>query len=318
MEYNLRVRIQVIDLTKKYGTRRVVNKVNFEVRNDQILALLGPNGAGKSTIIKMLSGQIHPSSGRILIDDTSYRYVPAFVRSRMGVTPQEIVIWDSLTVRENLDFAGRISGVSSPLISTRRNGLIEALSLGKELNTVAKVLSGGYKRRLNLAITLMSDPSALFLDEPTPGIDPQNRSFLLGYIKNLRQSDRSIILTDHYLEEAEQLADYVVIIDNSEVIVSGTVSELKKKYGKGTLLLVTIESSSRKQAREFVSRMKTKERSVKLFSDIISIQTTDERNDIKLTLRELERCDVRYKDISMKEPSLEDIFLILTGKNLRE
>ncbi len=310
--------IKVVELTKKYGSRKVVDSLNFEIRNGQILGLLGPNGAGKSTTIKMLSGQIKPSSGEIIIDGTSYSSVPDSFRSKIGVMPQEVVIWEKLTVKENLEFTGKLYGLSNDLVKKRRDFLIEALNLSKELNTVAQVLSGGFKRRLNLAITIMNEPTAVFLDEPTPGIDPQNRRFLWDYIRNLKNENRSVILTDHYLDEAEKLADYVIIIDNAKVIAAGTLVELKAKYGAGTLFLVHFEENQDNKSKELLKEIKTRLPDTKIFDHTISIQTKDAINDVKYVLQQLDKFKLHYKDFQLKEPTLEDIFLILTGKNIRE
>ncbi len=312
------MKIKARNLTKKYRNREVVSNIDFEIRNGQILGLLGPNGAGKSTTIKMLSGQIKPSSGEIELDGKSYKYVQDSFRNKIGVMPQEIIIWENLTVKENLEFTGKLYGLSRDTIKKRSEYLIDSLNLSKELKTVAKVLSGGFKRRLNLAITIMNEPSAIFLDEPTPGIDPQNRRFLWDYIKSLKGSDRSIILTDHYLDEAEKLADYVVIIDEAKVIASGTIPELKKEYGDGTLLFVRFEDSEESKINDFMKEIKSKMPSIKLVDHTISIQTKNESSDIKFLLDRMQKSNIDYKDIQLKEPTLEDIFLILTGKNIRE
>jgi ABC-2 type transport system ATP-binding protein len=312
------MKIRAIDLTKKYGSRKVVDGINFEIRNGQILGLLGPNGAGKSTTIKMLSGQTNPTSGTIELDGVAYKSIPDAFRSKIGVMPQEIIIWENLTVKENLEFTGKLYGLSNDVIKKRRDYLIDALNLGKELKTIAKVLSGGFKRRLNLAVTIMNDPSAVFLDEPTPGIDPQNRRFLWEYIKQLKTNDRSVILTDHYLDEAEKLSDYVVIIDNGKVIASGTIPELRKQYGEGSLVLINFTDSKDNNINDLIKAIKPKIEDIKVFDHRISIQTKDPVDDVRFILQQLENFHLHYKDFQLKEPTLEDIFLILTGKNIRE
>lgn len=152
------------NLVKTYGNRKVVDGLSFEIRNGQILGLLGPNGAGKSTTIKMLSGQIKPSAGKIYLDGVAMDSVPSTYRSKIGVMPQEVIIWDDLTVRENLEFTTHLFQLDKKLAKKKVNSLIDGLNLGKEINTIANRLSGGFKRRLNLALTLINDPSAVFLD----------------------------------------------------------------------------------------------------------------------------------------------------------
>lgn len=310
--------IKAINLVKTYNKRKVVDGLSFEIRNGQILGLLGPNGAGKSTAIKMLSGQVKPTEGQIELDGVVYNSVPDSFRGKIGVMPQEVILWDDLTVKENLEFTGKLYGLKNKVLNKRRDYLIDALNLGNELKTVAKVLSGGFKRRLNLAITIMNEPSAVFLDEPTPGIDPQNRRFLWDYIRNLKDEKRSVILTDHYLDEAEKLADYVVIIDNGKVIAAGTIPELRSKYGSGTLFLIHFEETVGKKLDQLVNTIQPKLSNAKVFDHTISIRTKDAINDVRFVLQQLDKFNLHYKDFQLKEPTLEDIFLILTGKNIRE
>lgn len=313
------MKIKAIDLTKKFGSKTAVNGINFEIRNGQILGLLGPNGAGKSTTIRMLSGQTAPTSGTIELDGKSYSSVPAEFKTKIGVMPQEVIIWDSLTVKENLEFTGKLYLMKNAEIKKRSDFLIEALNLGKELKTVADKLSGGFKRRLNLAITLMNDPSAVFLDEPTPGIDPQNRRFLWEYISSLRNNDRSVILTDHYLDEAEKLADYVVIIDDGNVIAEGTVSELKKKYGTGDLVYIKLQENNDVEAvNKLIASLKPNYPEIQHFENTISINTSNAIDAMKQALQTIDQLGIKYEEFQLKEPTLEDIFLILTGKNIRE
>lgn len=311
--------IKAIGLTKKYGDKIAVKDLSFEIRNGQILGLLGPNGAGKSTTIKMLSGQTAPTSGEIELDGKRYSAVPAEYKTQIGVMPQEVIIWDNLTVKENLEFTGKLYKLKNQEIKKRSSFLIEALNLNKELNTQAEKLSGGFKRRMNLAVTLMNDPSAVFLDEPTPGIDPQNRRFLWEYISNLRSNDRSVILTDHYLDEAEKLADYVVIIDNGSVIAEGTVPELKKKYGSGDLIVIKLAPNNAKgKIEDLIKVMKKEYPNTQQFENTITINTDKALLTMKLALHEMETRGIKYEEFQLKEPTLEDIFLILTGKNIRE
>lgn len=311
--------IKATNLSKKYENKIAVDNISFEIRNGQILGLLGPNGAGKSTTIKMLSGQTTPTSGEIILDGVSFKSVPSEYKTKIGVMPQEVIIWDKLTVKENLEFTGKLYKLSSKNIKSRRDYLIEALNLSKELDTEADKLSGGFKRRMNLALTLMNEPSAIFLDEPTPGIDPQNRRFLWEYISNLRSKDRSVILTDHYLDEAEKLADYVVIIDDGRIIAEGTVADLKKKYGSGDLVIIKLsEKNSKAHLVELIAKLQKYYPDTKQIQDSITINAKNGLEVMRHALSEIEMLGIKYEEFQLKEPSLEDIFLILTGKNIRE
>lgn len=307
------------NLVKTYGNRKVVDDLSFEIRNGQILGLLGPNGAGKSTTIKMLSGQIKPNGGNIYLDGVQMDNVPPSYRSKIGVMPQEVIIWDDLTVKENLEFTSHLFQLDKKQAKKKINALIEGLNLGKEINTIANKLSGGFKRRLNLALTLINDPSAVFLDEPTPGIDPQNRRFLWEYISSLKDQNRSVILTDHYLDEAEKLSDFVVIIDNGKVIASGTVRELQKKYGEGHFLIIHLEEENPKQnILKAQSRLNKEFGNCQATDELLNINVKDPVTALRFSIDILKEFSINYQDLQLKEPSLEDIFLLLTGKNIRE
>jgi ABC-2 type transport system ATP-binding protein len=314
--------VKASNLKKYYGEKAAVNGVNLEIRQGKILGLLGPNGAGKSTIIKILSGQIPPSEGIIEINGKEYPTVPKDLRGEIGVMPQEVILWDELTVEENLYFTAKLQEIPVKKAKERIDELIEGLNLQKELKTYAKNLSGGFKRRLNLAISILHEPSLIFLDEPTPGIDPQNRRFLWEFVKKLRDSGKySIVLTDHYLDEAEQLSDYVVIIDDGKVIAEGTVQELKKTHGNGLLVQVSFDEEETKKETEItqlVNELKQKYKEVDHLENIINILTEEGTSALEEVLKLLSKNKLKANNIGLKEPSLEDIFLILTGKAIRE
>jgi ABC-2 type transport system ATP-binding protein len=245
--------------------------------------------------------------------------VPPSYRSKIGVMPQEVIIWDDLTVKENLEFTSHLFQLDKKQAKKKINALIEGLNLGKEINTIANKLSGGFKRRLNLALTLINDPSAVFLDEPTPGIDPQNRRFLWEYISSLKDQNRSVILTDHYLDEAEKLSDFVVIIDNGKVIASGTVRELQKKYGEGHFLIIHLEEDNSKQnILKAQSRLNKEFGNCQATDELLNINVKDPVTALRFSIDILKEFSINYQDLQLKEPSLEDIFLLLTGKNIRE
>jgi ABC-2 type transport system ATP-binding protein len=313
--------IQARSLTKQYGYKTALGGIDLDIVQGKILGLLGPNGAGKSTTIKILSGQIPPSSGEILIDGKSYTHVPGDLRGKIGVMPQEVIIWEELTVKENLEFTARLQKMPAELAKKRSAELIDGLNLSKELNTYAKNLSGGFKRRLNLAISILHEPSLIFLDEPTPGIDPQNRRFLWEFIQELRNTGRySIVLTDHYLEEAEKLSDYVVIIDEGKIIAKGTVPELKKQYGNGLLVQVSFDENPEDNVKidQLFNMIKAKYPSAERIDYTISVLESDGLSVLEDVLGTLQKTDLKASNFGLKEPSLEDIFIILTGKAIRE
>lgn len=307
------MKIIASNLEKSFGSKKAVDKISLKILPGQILGLLGPNGAGKSTVIKMLSGQLRADGGSIEIDDKNYLQIPEFLRSKIGVMPQEVIVWEKLTIKENLQFTGKIQGMTSNQISEQIKFLVDGLSLSSEINTVAENLSGGYKRRLNLAISIIHDPSLIFLDEPSPGIDPRSRRFLWDFINNLRSQNKAIILTDHYLEEAEKLCDYVVIVDEGQIIAEGTIQSLKAKFGNGTLLHV----SSGDLNSEKILQLSSVFPKIKFSTDGFAIMAEDTGQIFEQLMPELKSLDIKTDQIELRQPSLEDIFLILTGKEIR-
>lgn len=312
--------IKAENLVKKYWAKTAVDGISLDIQPGQILGLLGPNGAGKSTTIKMLSGQLKPSGGKIVIEGNEFDHVPDAFRGRIGIMPQEIIVWDSLNIKENLEYTAALQRMSPAATRERTSFLIEALNLQKELKTYAKNLSGGYRRRLNLAISIIHDPEVIFLDEPTPGIDPQSRRLLWEFVKNLRDSEKySIVLTDHYLDEAERMSDTVVIIDAGRIIALGTVQELKKKHMEENVIIVTFDDiiDEGRQSR-LKSTAEKKFKNFKVFADSVIFYVEDSVKAIGDVVEILKSMQIEAKDISLKEPTLEDVFLKLTGKEIRE
>lgn len=308
--------LQARHLQKKYDDKTAVSDIGVELVPGKILGLLGPNGAGKSTTIKMLSGQIKPTSGDIIINDTSYKYVPESLRIKMGIMPQEIIIWDDLTILENLEMSASLFKLSPKKSRERIDFLIETLKLQPELNTLARHLSGGYKRRVNLAISIIHDPEVIFLDEPTPGIDAQSRLLLNEFIQSLADTKKyAIVLTDHYLDEAEKLCDFFVIIDKGTIVTKGRLSELKNKHGDGKFLEIDVEDSHidilQKKLMPLFPQGKILRNKFVCLADNL-IETLERASKV------VENENIPVQNISIKEPSLEDIFLLITGKNVRE
>ncbi|MFW5719838.1 MAG: ATP-binding cassette domain-containing protein [Candidatus Dojkabacteria bacterium] len=314
--------IEAHQLTKTYGKRTLVNRVTINITPGKVLGLLGPNGAGKSTTIKMLTGQIRPSSGSISIDNKEYSHFPESYRSNLGIVPQEIIIWEDLTLEENLRFSATLYKLTATQAQQRITQLIEDLKLQPERKTRAKNLSGGYKRRLNLAISIIHDPKVIVLDEPTPGIDAQSRNLLSEYIAHLVATGRySVVLTDHYLDEAEKLSDYVVIIDEGSVVTEGTVPQLKQKHGNGNLLQIDLEPGqleSDKEQEKILKSFKQHFPDISFSKSSLVTIVPDTEGSLSQALAIVREQHVEVLNVSVKEPTLEDIFLLLTGKEVRE
>jgi ABC-2 type transport system ATP-binding protein len=220
--------IEIKDLTKYYKGSDVpaVNNISFEIKRNEIFGLLGPNGAGKTTTISMLCGLFPPTRGEITIDGISQKHGTEKIKNIIGVVPQDIALYQSLTARENLMFIGTMYGLKGKILRQRIEESIEMLGLTASINKKIATYSGGMKRRVNLVAGILHSPKIIFLDEPTVGIDVQSRNVIIEYLKTLNSQGTTIIYTSHYMEEAENLCTRVVIIDKGEIIASGNPKEL--------------------------------------------------------------------------------------------
>lgn len=314
------MRIEAEGLGKTFGDKVAVQNLNIKIEPGKIIGLLGPNGAGKTTTVRILSGQIEPDEGTLWINGRKYPALPPRLRAEVGVMPQDVVVWDDLTVKENLIFSAQLQGLNNRRSKARAKELLLDLHLSAEAKVLARHLSGGYRRRLSMANSIVHNPRVIFLDEPTPGVDAQTRLFLRSYIKSLSAThERAVILTDHYIEEVEELSDYVIIIDQGKVIADGTVSEIKNKYGAEGILMVEIDPQKTgpqlQAALEHLGRLHT---NVKSYEKMIVAHTANNPKVISKSLDIMNKHNLNPGTVSLKETTLEDIFLSLTGREIRE
>lgn len=302
--------IEVDNLTKNYGNLRAVDGITFGVDEGEIFGFLGPNGAGKTTTIKMLCGLLKPTDGRARITGLDVAEKPMEIRRQIGLVFQTSSLDDRLTGRENLSFHGRLYTIPRKTEKERIIELSKRVGLFDRLDDRVKQYSGGMKRRLELIRGLLHHPHVLFLDEPTLGLDPQTRSYIWDYIEELQcREEISIFLTTHYMDEVE-LAHRAAIIDEGEIIAMDTVEELKNQLGGDLIFLETDdnEKSQKKLQEEFD----------------IPVEQVDSR--LKLTVKngaqlipQLTRVlSESIKSINLHEPTMDDVFLHLTGKEIRE
>ena len=245
--------LQARNLQKKFKTKEVVKKINLELGAGESVGLLGPNGAGKSTTISMLSSLVQPTSGDVLWNNVSIKDNPEALRKTLGVVPQEISLYPELTARENLKFFGRIYGLKGQILENRVEDVLVKIGLKEREKDQVKTFSGGMKRRLNIGAALLHLPSLLIMDEPTVGIDPQSRAYILNTVKRLVEEGMTLLYTSHYIEEVELLCDRIYIMDEGEIIAFGTKEELKSLVSgnqtielKGHTLPVLFEESLQK------------------------------------------------------------------------
>ena len=308
--------IQASNLTKIFGKSTAVDHISFEVLEGEIFGFLGPNGAGKTTSISMMVGLLRPSNGQVFIDGQEVQNIE---KGTIGICPQELVLWDHLTCKESLTLVGDMYEVPGDKLEKRVNKLLDDLFLTEKANTVVTQLSGGMKRRLNLALALVHEPEIVVLDEPSEGLDPQSRRVLWNYIRSLRDDEgKTVILTTHIMDEADRLSDRIAIIDHGKLLRLDTPSNLKKETGEGDVVEMKISDPDKNQ--EVINIIKKLEGiySVVEVNDQINIRSLDAVSKLPWIMDELEHLGVRVVDLSVRQNTLEDVFIDLTGTGLRE
>ena len=287
--------LEVIDLRKSFGALHALNGVTLHLRDGEVLGLLGPNGAGKSTLVRTIMGRVTPDGGEVRIFGKTALAGDTAAREPIGFVPQEIALSPLLSVRENLLVFARYLGLTATAVDAAVAKALEWSALADRAPDVTKNLSGGMKRRLNMAIGVLHKPRVLLLDEPTVGVDPQSRERIYTMIESLRDVGVSIVYTTHYMEEAERLCDRIAVIDNGRIIAAGTKDELvRSTIGSGREVLVECASGAR-----------------------VATTVTDP-NEMLTILKEVESRGDTVTDLSMRAPTLEKVFLHLTGRDLRE
>jgi ABC-2 type transport system ATP-binding protein len=307
--------LKVERLSKAFGAVRAVDSVSFEVRAGEIYGLLGPNGAGKTTTISIISGLLKPDAGEVFVADKPFWTDTQAAKRIMGVVPQEVAIYEELTGRENLEFWGRMAGLSYGEARSRASELLEALSLTDRARDAVKTYSSGMKRRINLGCALLHHPKLLLLDEPTVGIDPQARLNILEFIRGLRASGTAILYTTHYLEEAETLCHRIGIIDHGRLLAEGTLNELQERLGGDRVFV--LEADFKDASPETWSGFHQRFRIIQKSERQLVVSAIGTR-DPSECLKDLLGLPVRVENVTLKRPSLNDVFLQLTGRELRE
>ena len=312
--------IRTEGLTKVYtgrgGTVRAVDWVELEVASGEFFGLLGPNGAGKSTTIGMLTTSVVPTSGRAFVAGIDARARPASVKRRIGVVSQSNTLDQLLTVRENLYYHGRYFGVSRREARRRADELLEQFALADRARSMVFELSGGLARRLVIARALAHRPEVLFLDEPTSGIDPQTRINLWGLLSDLHREGLTILLTTHYMEEADTLCERIAILDHGKVLALGAPGELKETLGADTVITLTIDGDL--GAFEPVASAIAGVRSVERDGATLRVFADRPTGVLAELVREAATLGLHVREAASQPPSLETVFLALTGKEYRE
>ena len=305
-------------LTKRYGELVAVNNLSLDIYEGEVFGFLGPNGAGKTTSISMMCGLLKPDAGRVLVHSQAIAGGTASVRTRVGICPQEIIVWSHLTCIEQLQFIGEMYGVHGHEARRRGERLLEDLGLVEKRNKQARTLSGGLQRRLNLALALVHDPDIIALDEPEAGLDPQSRVAVRGYIRQLARK-KTVILTTHNMDEADRLADRVAIIDHGELLVLDTPQELKRSVGEGDVLEIALtgDDAGREQALAALVSLKG-DAVVSAANGALHVRARNAVALLPLIVENLEAAGVPFGEVRLRENTLEDVFIHLTGRRLRQ
>lgn len=302
--------IAVEGLIKSFKHLTVLDGIDFAVKQGTVLALLGPNGAGKTTTVHILSTLLLPDGGKALINGFDVVKESDKVRSLIGLTGQYAALDEYLTGRENLHMIGRLYRLSYQDIKRRAQELLELFDLAESSNRAVKTYSGGMRRRLDLAVSLISSPPVIFLDEPTTGLDPRSRLIMWSIIKQLVSTGTTILLTTQDMDEADHLADRIVVINGGKIIAEGTSDELKQRIGSERLVITVGEASNFDEAKKAVDEdslhYDSKRRT-------ISVVTKGGVHQLKQVLSHLEDAGIDVESVSFHSPTLDDVFLTLTG-----
>jgi ABC-2 type transport system ATP-binding protein len=306
--------IAVEGLTKSFGDVHALRGIDLSVPRGTILGVLGPNGAGKTTTVRILTTLLLPDGGRAEVNGHDVVREPAAVRRSIGLAGQNASVLEELTGRENLELMGRLFHLGKAGARSRAAELLEQFDLAEAADRLAKTYSGGMQRRLDLAASLMRQPAVLFLDEPTAGLDPRSRLAMWDTIRSLRADGTTLLLTTQYLDEADELADEIVVIDRGVVIAEGTAEKLKSRVG-GDVLEFTVPDRTR--VAEAVAAVKADgedEPSVDTESGLVSVRVGDRGSEALIdAVRGLDSADIQIRGLMLRRPSLDDAFLALTG-----
>ncbi len=307
------------DLHKHFDEVKAVQGVSFQIAQGEIYSLLGPNGAGKTTTISMLTGLLSPTMGDATIDGHSVVNNVNEVKKVIGVVPQEIALYPTISARENLMFWGRMYGLSGKHLLERVDTTLEIAGLTDRAKDKVATFSGGMKRRINIAVGLLHEPKVIFMDEPTVGIDPQSRRRILDTVLELNQQGMSVLYTTHYMEEAEKLSHRVGIIDYGKLIAQGTLGELTNLVGENDTMQLFVDTPDH-TIEDCAEELRKLPDVVTAYGENghLIVQAPEANDVLPGVLNHLNGAGVKVHSIEIQEPDLEAVFLHLTGRALRD
>lgn len=306
--------IVVEDVRKAYGEVQALKGVSLWAKQGRVLGLLGPNGAGKTTLVRILTTLLKPDAGKVEVAGVDVTRQPDRVREIIGLAGQYAAVDEQLTGRENLEMVGQLYHMRRLEAKHRANELLERFTLTEAANRTVKTYSGGMRRRLDLAASIVARPQVLFLDEPTTGLDPRTRMDLWEMIRELVHDGTSLLLTTQYLEEADALANYIAVIDAGSLIAEGTSDELKARLGSDMLELKLSRPADMPTAQNILQPLTSDTPRIDPEIGWITLPVTQGSQSLVEAVRLLDGANVAIADVSLRRPSLDDVFLSLTGK----
>lgn len=307
--------IQVEGLVHRYGDFVAVDNIGFSVSEGEIFSFLGPNGAGKSTAINVLTTLLHIQEGKAIVAGYDVAKNPGKVREAIGIVFQEVTLDRDMTCWEIMEFHGRLYSMQREERRRRIDELLALVQLEQKRDTLAKHLSGGMKRRLEIARGLMTRPRVLFLDEPTIGLDPQTRIKMWDYIRAVNEEGTTIFLTTHYMDEADQMSDRISIIDHGKIVTTGKAYELKNQLGQDLIYLETSDNGSARailEDMEHVSEIREKTHG------FVAMVDMDGTRILPRIMERLTHHNITLMKVNLKKPSMDDVFVHFTGRELRD
>ncbi|HKZ71149.1 MAG TPA: ATP-binding cassette domain-containing protein [Anaerolineales bacterium] len=307
--------VEVHDLRKQYGEFEAVKGLNFVINRGEIFGFLGPNGAGKTTTISMLSTLLPPTGGAATVCSFDLVRQPGEIKKRIGLVPQELALYPTLSARDNLEFFGSIYGLRGKELRERVNWTLELVGLADRAKDRIDQYSGGMKRRINIAAGLLHRPEILFLDEPTVGVDPQSRNHIFDNVERLNKEGLTILYTTHYMEEAERLCDRVAIVDQGRIIALDTPKALIDSLGGG---IIHLGVNGKGEAVAEQARLLAAVKSIRRLDGMVEIETRRAQEALVGVLEVANRLDANVTSLEILKPNLETVFLHLTGKTLRD
>lgn len=308
--------LQMNDVVKRYGSKLSVDHLNLSINKGEIFGLLGPNGAGKSTTINMICGLLKSDQGSIEVDGISVKDRPLEVKKRIGLVPQDLALYESMSAVDNVSFFAKLYGLRGKLLKERVEEALMFVGLQDRAKDTPSTFSGGMKRRLNIACAIMHRPKLIIMDEPTVGIDPQSRNHILESVRKLNEMGSTVIYTSHYMEEVSAISDRVAIMDKGHVIACGTQQELRERVAREEKIVLTAEGITPDMVRELsmhprVTRVIQNEKELEIY-------LPSAQNDLQDVLFICSKHEVVIQTIKCEEPDLETLFLSLTGRTLRD